>query len=154
MKNPFPLLAFLTLFSLGMAARAQNQAIYTDSLQNGWQNYGWATLNYANPKPVQSGTDSISVTASAYQALYLGHAAQDTTPYKSLSFWIDGGAGGQKLQVQATLSGSPQTAYALGPLAANTWQNVNIPLTTLGVADNPLFDGFWIQDTTGTAQPA
>ena len=154
MKNPFPLLAFLTLFALGMAARAQNQAIYTDSLQNGWQNYGWATLNYANPKPVQSGTDSISVTASAYQALYLGHAAQDTTPYKSLSFWIDGGAGGQKLQVQATLSGSPQTAYPLGPLAANTWQQVNIPLTTLGVADNPLFDGFWIQDTTGTTQPA
>ncbi len=153
MKIPSISAVFLTFLCLGFVAQAQNQAIYTDSLQNGWQNYGWATLNYSNTSPVESGKDSISVTAAAWQALYLYHAAENTTPYQSLRFWINGGAGGQKLQVQAMLLGSPQISYPLGPLPAKTWQEVTIPLTALGVADSPYFNGFWIQDTTGTSQP-
>jgi len=39
-----------------------DQQIYTDSLQNGWQNWGWATLNYSNSNPVHSGGNSIAVT--------------------------------------------------------------------------------------------
>jgi len=151
-KMPFALVLLLFL-GAGATLQAQNQPIYTDSLQSGWESYGWATLNYASTSPVQAGKDAISVTAAAWQALYLHHAAEDSTPYKSLSFWINGGAGGQKLQVQATLSGSAQAAYPLGPLPANTWQQVTIPLSTLGVANNSAFDGFWIQDTTGTSQP-
>ena len=58
--------------SLGPALA--DQIIYDDALVNGWQDYGWATLNYANTSPVHSGTYSISVTAGAYEALYLHHA--------------------------------------------------------------------------------
>jgi hypothetical protein len=42
----------------------------------------------------------------------------------------------------------------IGPLAANSWQQVTISLATLGVANQPSLDGFWIQDRTGTTQPA
>jgi len=151
MKSLFPSLAVLTLLAAGSLARA-DQTIYSDSLQSGWQSYGWANLNYSATSPVQSGTNAISVTAAAWQALYLHHEAQDSTPYKALTFWINGGNGGQKLQVQATLNGNAQTPYPLGPLTANTWTQVTISLGTLGVANTASFDGFWIQDTTGTTQ--
>ncbi len=150
------LAAALPLFHVS-SARAQgagDQVVYTDALQNGWQNYGWATLNYNNPSPVRSGSASISVSAAAYEALYLHHNAQDTSGFTDLIFWIHGGAaGGQRLQVQGLLNGTAQTAVALGPLAANTWQQVTIALSALGVANKTNFDGFWIKDTTGAAQP-
>jgi len=144
-------------FLVGLSAAvsfAQNQAIYGDALQNGWQSYGWATLNYANGSPVHGGTKSVSVSAAAYEAIYLHHAAFDPAPYNALRFWINGGTtGGQTFNVRATVNGNPQTIYALGPISANTWTQVVIPLSTLGVATNTSFDGFWIQDNTGTAKP-
>ena len=42
----------------------------------------------------------------------------------------------------------------LPALAANTWQQVSIPLASLGVQDQPNLDGFWIQDRSGTTHPA
>jgi len=143
-----------TLLATPVAHAQTNQTIYTDSLQNGWQNWGWATLNYANPGPTHGGTASISVKAAAWQAVYLGHAAFDTTPYASLTFWINGGStGGQRLQVQAVLGGATQTPVALAPLPVAAWQQVTISLEALGAQNKPNMDGFWIQDTSGTAQP-
>src|SRR3984893_704905 len=137
-------------------ARAQtDQSVYTDALINGWQNWSWATVNLGNTTPLQSGTDSISVSAGPYQALYLHQTAFDSTPYTALVFWINGGAtGGQLLQVQAMLNGAAQTVVTLPALAANTWQQVSIPLSSLGAQNQPDLDGFWIQDRSGTTQPA
>lgn len=143
----------LGLVLFGGTALAQNQAIYNDSLQNGWENWSWATVNLSNASPAHSGAASTSVTAAGWQALYLHHAAFDPTPYTSLRFWINGGTGGQRMNVQATVNGASQAAVALGPLTANTWTQVTIPLSQLGVANNSSFDGFWIQDSTGTTQP-
>jgi hypothetical protein len=100
------------------------------------------------------GSASVSVTATAYQAIYIHHSAFDTTPYSSLSFWIHGGAqGGQRLQVRAVLSGQAQSGVALSPLTANTWQQITVSLSSLGAANRPNMDGIWIQDTTGATQP-
>lgn len=150
------LLTLICCLALPNLARAQtDQAVYTDALVNGWQNWSWATVNLGNTTPVQSGTDSISVSAGPYQALYLHQTAFDSTPYAALVFWIDGGAsGGQLLQVQATLNGAAQTVVTIPALAANTWQQVTIPLSSLGVQNQPDLDGFWIQDRSGTTQPA
>ena len=131
-----PILLFLITAVSGLAlpgiARAQSdQSIYADSLANGWQNWSWATVNLANGQPVQAGTASISVNAAAYQALYLHHDAFDSSLYGSLVLWINGGsAGGQLLQVQATLNGAAQTVVTLPALAANSWQQVSIPLSS------------------------
>lgn len=71
-----------------------------------------------------------------------------------LVFSIHGGsAGGQLLQVQALLNGTAQTAVALAPLPANTWQKVTLSLASLAVAGKPNMDGFWIQDRSGKTQP-
>ena len=66
----------------GQTLPTGSQTVYDDALgKNGWQNYGWATLNYANAAPVHGSTGtSIRVDAGAYQALYLHHAAFDSTP--------------------------------------------------------------------------
>src|SRR5690348_7761831 len=149
--------ALLLLGSLSLPVFGQSdQQIYTDSLQNGWQDWGWATLNYNNTSPVHSGADSIAVTIAnnSYQAIYIAHNAFDSTPYASLSFWINGGtAGGQQLQVQALLSSSAQTPVTLAVLPTNSWRHLVLSLDSLGAAGQSTFSGFWIQDRLGAAQP-
>ena len=150
------LISLICWLALPAVAHAQtDQSVYTDALVNGWQNWSWATVNLSNTAPVQSGTDSISVSAGPYQALYLHQTPFDSSLYTNLVFWIDGGSsGGQLLQVQATLNGTAQTVVTLPALAANTWKQITIPLSSLGVQNQPNLDGFWIQDRSGTTQPA
>ncbi len=151
------ILTMLLLCCLGLPAIARAQTadtVYTDALVNGWTNYSWATVNFSNTSPVQAGSDSISVSAGPYQALYLHQTAFNSSLYGNLVFWINGGSsGGQLLQVQATLNGNAQTVVTLPALAANSWQEVSIPLSSLGVANQPDMDGFWIQDRSGATQP-
>ena len=54
----------LLVSSIGFAQ--VDQAIYTDSLVNGWENWSWATVNFANRTPVHAGTSSCSVTITAW----------------------------------------------------------------------------------------
>src|SRR5271157_1474623 len=113
-----------------------NQIIYSNSLQNGWVDYSWATDNLANTNPVLSGfSKSISVSCTEYAALYLSQTPSDSTPYTNLTLWLNGGAsGGQVLTVTGTLDQVDQTPYTLPALAANTWKEFTIPLPAIGVA--------------------
>jgi hypothetical protein len=150
MRGTFALLlCLLTPFCLA------DQSVYSEQLDNTWQNWSWATVNTSNPSPTHGGVRSISVTATGSgQALYLHHNAQSAVGYQSLTFWINGGAtGGQLLQVQGTLDGGYLYAYPIPALAANTWTKVVVPLKGLGVKNANNFDGFWIQDRSGTTQP-
>ena len=133
-----------------------NQTIYADSLQNGWEIWGWATINDNNSSPVHSGSASISVTIinNSYQAIYLYHTAMDTSPYTNLVFWLHGGAtGGQQLKVHALSNGLAQVAVNLPALTANTWQQFSISLSSLGMANRSTLTGFFIQDRIGAVQP-
>jgi hypothetical protein len=147
-------LALLLFTGTVLRLEASDQQVYTDSLQNSWQNYSWATVNFANTSPVHGGTDSISVTSTNYQALYLHHAAQDATQFTNITFWVNGGAtGGQVVLVQATSNGIPITAVALAALPVNSWRQQTISLAALGVAKTASFDGFWIQVQNSGASP-
>src|SRR5262245_19704255 len=93
-----------------------DQVVFNDALVNGWQNWSWATVNLANSSPAHSGAKSISVTAGAWQAVYLHHDTFDSTGFKDLVFWIHGGSsGGQRLRAQAQLNGTAQNAVTLNP---------------------------------------
>jgi hypothetical protein len=144
-----------------LATARADQAIFTDSLQNSWQNWGWATLNYTNTAPVHSGADSVAVTmTSAWQGMQVYHVDLDSSPYTNLVFWLNGGtSGGQKLQVYGLLdtNGSvnfaPSQRYSLGTLAGgNAWTQFTVPLSALGVASHANFTGFVIQDSIGATQ--
>ena len=106
--------------------------------------------------PFHSGTHSISLTiTSAYGALSLQYSAGfSTAPYASVSFWVNGGStGGQRLQVYGTILDVGGTAYTLSKLPTNNWQQITIPLSSLGMANVSNFSGIEIQDATGGAQP-
>ncbi len=138
-----------------------DQIVYDGTLENGWQNWGWAALNFTNSSPVYAGnTHSISVTInSAWAGMQLYHPDQDASPYASLSFWLNGGPnGGQKLQMYGllhvgTTNNYGTGHYSLGNLPTNTWQQYTVPLSSLGVANQTNFTGFVIQDATGAVQP-
>lgn len=157
--------AWLTVFLFSITSiHAQNLDIYTDSLVNGFQDWGWATHDYASTSPVHSGNNSVSVTISTsnFDGLQICRAAGtdvNTTPYSSLSFWINGGAGGgQQLNVYGLLHlGSTQNvgqaSVSLANLSANLWQKITIPLSAIGVANKTNFTGFVIQSRIGAPQP-
>jgi hypothetical protein len=143
------------LFAVAAAKAQSSLPIYTDNLVNGFQDWSWATVNVTNASPVHSGGYSISVTdGTNYQALFLQYPAGfDTSPYSSLTFWINGGAsGGQQENVYGALAGSARTAYPL-KLGTNTWQQITIPLSALGVANATNFTGIEIQGASSSAQP-
>jgi len=53
-----------SLFFGGLQQEAQSgQTIYADALQNGWENWSWATVNLNNASPVRAGASSIGVSA-------------------------------------------------------------------------------------------
>src|SRR5208282_835758 len=146
----------LAVLALQLTARA-DQIIYDDALENGWQNWSWATVNLANTSPVHSGSDSISVTANntptSWQSLYLDISAMNTSSFTNLTFWINGGTGGQAVQVQGILGSTAQTPVQIGPLPANSWQQVTLSLSALGVANQANFTGFWLQAEGGSTVP-
>jgi hypothetical protein len=145
------LLLWAFLSPMGLRA---DQIVYDDARENGWQDWGWALLNYTNASPVHSGSKSVSVTITnnTGQAIYIAHPAFDATLFTNLTFWINGGAaGGQQLKVQGHAYGSSQGVTNLPSLAANTWQQFTIPLAALGITNQ--MDGFWIQDRMGAVQP-
>lgn len=142
------------LLGAGGARLRADQIIYDDALENGWQNWSWATVNLANPTPVHGGNHSISVTATNWSALYLAINATAATPFTNLVFWINGGpTGGQAVQVAGLLNGAGQTPIPIGPLPTNAWRQVILSLASLGVADQPNFTGFWLQSQTAATAP-
>jgi hypothetical protein len=125
---------------------SSNLPIYVDSLLNGFQDQSWATVNYNNTSPVYAGSDSISVTAAQWEALWPAHDPFNTAPYASLNFWINGGpAGAAGLQVLGVVTNTYQASYNLPALAANTWVQFDIPLAALGVANVTNCAGFWFR---------
>ena len=162
LNPPSLLLLLLASFAAAGSLRAQSPLpVYTDHLVNGFQNWGWATLDYANTNTVHSGSNSVAVTmSSGYQGMQVWHSDLDSSLYTSIRFWMNGGtSGGQHLQVYALLHvGSSQNStgpvkVALTAPPANNWQQYTVTLASLGVASVTNFTGFAFQSTVGTAQP-
>ena len=129
-------------------------SIYQDALNNGWNNWSWASVNTGSATTVHTGSSAIAVTADAFEALYLQHPALPTGAYESLKFWIHGGAtGGQTLNVVALRSGTGQPAVHIGPLEPGVWQEIVIPLSQLGIENVSDLDGLWLQENGGITQP-
>src|SRR5260221_8858207 len=142
---------FVLVVGAGLRDTAYAQTdlgVYDDALLSSWENWSWASVDFASTRVVHSGSTSIAVTAGPWTALSLRHVAFDTTGLGNVSFWINGGAtGGQRLHVTATLNDSGQpSGIDIPALTANTWQQVTIPLTSLGAAGVTSFTGFWVQE--------
>ncbi len=153
--------SFIALAAFRSEAQS-NLVIYDDALENGFQDWGYATDNYLNTSPVHSGSDSISVTITVgFQGIQIINPSQvDSTPYTNITFWLNGGSsGGQRLQVYGDATGANGAATAQAPRVAlasptaNTWTQYTVSLSSLGVANAANFTGFVIQDSSGAAEP-
>lgn len=127
----------LAAWLLAVPAAAQTALdVYTDRLNNGFQDWSWASRDFNNSSPVQSGNRSIEVQAEAWEAISFHHAAFNAAAYADLVFWAHGGSsGGQRLQVVAEFGDTNGAAHALPALAAGTWREFVVPLSALGAAD-------------------
>src|ERR1019366_3983992 len=145
----------LLVGAAGGTAAQQIMVVYDDALENAWADWSWSTTrNFGNTNPVHSGSSSIAVTLTgANGALSLERAGTDTTTYTNLSFWINGGAkGGQLLQVSAEAPlGTNHPAVSLRALATKTWQQINLSMSALGIANRTDFGRFYIQDRSGSS---
>ncbi len=163
MPRSIPLCCLAAAFLAVGCATALAQAplpIYTDSLVNGFQDWGWTTHDYGNSSFVRSGSHSAAVTIDQqWGGLQIYHPDFDNSLYSSVSFWANGGpSGGQKLQIYGllhigTTNNAGTSGYSLPPLPTNAWQQFTIPLSAIGVANKSNFTGIVIQDRTGTVQP-
>ncbi len=137
-------------------SRAQSPLlIYSNSLVNGFQDWGWAPDDLSNTAPVHSAPYSIKVEAQSYEASSFYHPPMDSSPYTSLSFWINGGpSGGQILTVAGETDAVNGPVLGSDKLAAlpggNVWQLITVPLSAIGVANVTNFERFWLQTTGGT----
>jgi hypothetical protein len=145
----FDVALILLLASVAQNSRAQSSLpIYTDRLVNAFQDWSWAPHNLSNTSPVHSGSNSISVSASAWQALSFWHPDLNASAFTDVSFWINGGnGGGQQLQLYAEYGTNSGKAFQLPKLANNTWQLVQVSLAQLGVASVTNLNRFDLQLT-------
>lgn len=149
----FRVVSLLT-FAASVGAQT-NQSIYTDALQNGWDDWSWsATLDFNSSAQFHSGAKAIAVNLNGWGGLSLHHADINTSNYTNLTFWVHGGAtGGQQLKIFAELGTTPQSSLNLPTLTANTWQQITFSLAALGVANQPNFARFSIQNNTDSTAP-
>ena len=152
-------LALLALALVAPAASAQ-LAVYTDSLQNGFVEWGWGTFDLAQTAVVHSGTAAISFEPDGWGGLFLHRNAGFTgTEYEAIELWVRGsGAGGQQVTVAVLSGGSPAGSAALagfvegGAIPAGSWAKATVPFSALGLSTGS-WDGLWLQDASGVNQP-
>jgi hypothetical protein len=112
-----------------------DQLIYSQMLNNGWQDWGWVP-HYATNNPSFNGANSMVFAASSnWQAWHLNHDSFDTTLYTSLTLWLNGGStGGQTVGVQAE-AGSTWGNQIQVKAPTNGWKQFTFTLASLGIAN-------------------
>lgn len=135
-------------------------AIYTDSLQNGWGQYGWAkVIQYANASPAYpEGPKARSIRAvlGGFEGVKIHHPSFNTTPYDRMTLRLHGGPkGGQTVEVAAyltTKAGAAQTeggTIICGPIPPGKWVSVVVPLKRLNVDRKPDLTDIWVKNQSG-----
>jgi peptidoglycan/xylan/chitin deacetylase (PgdA/CDA1 family) len=131
--------------------------IYTDNLTNGFSDYSYTPHSIAQSTLVHSGTSAISFEPDTYGALLFHASPISTSTYSDLEFWVNGGtSGGQQIVLSLRSAGALQgernlSALIGGPIPANTWTKVTVPLAILGAGTQ--IEDIYFNDLTGTNQP-
>jgi hypothetical protein len=169
-RNPAPrkaakIFASLVLAAIAGLAPAQVFEVYKGHgvLENAWNDYSWCSDDLANTAVLLTGHAAIKVT---YTAAWQGFYLNSSTPFSAgdftaLTFYIDGGAtANRSITVTLVVNGNPTKALNLnsyisgGHVPAKSWSAVTIPLSAFGLKSTDQISGFWLQESSGAAQPA
>ncbi|MEK0317439.1 glycoside hydrolase family 44 protein [Cohnella sp. 56] len=134
--------------------------VYDDAMNAGFQYFGSAASSLKETASVHQGVYSIGFTPGGDDGVYLyKDRIVSTEEYKTLSFWIDGGAaGGQQLDLTVQAGGEPvatvpvESLLAMGQIGAGEWRQATLSLEGLDLPDG-LFDGLLFTGRGETAQP-
>lgn len=148
----------LAMMETSTGSATEGTSVYDDVLGDGFADWSWATHDMTERGVVHGGLYSISAGLAGWNALYLHHATGlDASQYSALSLWVNGGTtGGQGIRVAfydgSRALGSARLDTLLGhPIQAGTWQQVTLPLASVGLASGTVRD-LYIQDDTGGSQ--
>jgi hypothetical protein len=87
----------MVLLAFSEAGAQSNEIIYSNTLQNGWADWSWASDNLSCTSPVLTGfSDSISVSCGAYTALALHVTPFESAPFTNVTLWLNGVSRGAK----------------------------------------------------------
>lgn len=115
--------------------------VYDEKIGSGWVTNGWkSTMDAASSVNPKNGVrcSAITLTASGGARGYLARSNFDTTPYSSVSFWLNPGPNaGQKLELRAYYGTTIPAGYVidLSTATPNTWRYYTIPLSSIGAAE-------------------
>jgi len=161
-------LALMCAIALTAAAAQAQITMYTDALQNGWQDYSYnGGSDFLNTNPVHSGTKSIAFAAAtipAFNGLSFARPAQpvSTNTNPLLHFWIHGGTvGGQLLFIDLALgedvngeivvASAQFNPYVPGGIQANQWVEVTVDVRQPPLSYNGSFDRIDFQSASPDA---
>ena len=139
------LLLLAPVLKVWSQAGTYDLVIYDDGMENGFEDWSWATRNLLNIDPIHSGSVSVSVTAKTWEGLYFWHRPMNTAGYDSVSFWANGGEHGlQLLRIRGMLNGKEVLGDNVPVLPPNRWRQYKVSLSEIGVADKTNFTGIEI----------
>lgn len=156
--------AALVLATMG-AAQAQIFNCYEGQgvLENAWNDWSWCTDDIQNTTFTYNGNPySIEVT---YDAAWEGFSLESSNSFpagnfSALSFMITGGlVRGRTISVSLVVNGNVSLPVAVnqyvqgGVIPAVRWAKVTIPLSAFGVQPTDQISRFWLQESSGSAQP-
>jgi hypothetical protein len=146
------------------AAQAQTVTVYSDSLQNGFQDYSYGGgSNFASTVQVHSGSNSISFLGNNFNAVSFDQPAgpYSTATYPTLRLWVRGGAANQHLQLVLQNGANNVVAQASldnyipgGVIANGQWLQATVNFTQAPLNYNGNFDRIDLQWNSGAAAPA
>ncbi|WP_301927902.1 IPT/TIG domain-containing protein [Ferruginibacter sp.] len=114
-------------------------AIYTDALQNGFQNWSWAGNDFSSTAIVRQGDKSIKATygSGGYEGItFHNDAGAATGTYSKLEFSLFGTPGTESKTMNVVINGGYGTAYPV-TIVGGEWTTYSINLSALG-SPNPL----------------
>lgn len=112
-------------------------AIYTDQLDNGFQNWSWASNNFASTANVRQGTKSIRASYNAWEGItFHNDGGPATTGYTKLelSMFGEAGTGGKVMNIVINGAwGNPATVTIM----EGEWKTYSLDISNLP-SPNPL----------------
>ena len=128
--------------------------VYGDAYAGNWVTNGWASTENSTTN-VKNGVSALEITITASGG-YRGPLAQvvfDTTPYESVSFWLNPGpVTGQKLMLRAYSDKTPAGfTIDLAGATANVWKQYTVALKDIGAADIKNLNALRFVDQSGSS---
>jgi hypothetical protein len=105
--------------------------IYTDELDNGFQNWSWAANDFSSTANVRQGTKSIKATYNAWEGItFHNDGGPDLTGYTKLEFSIFGEAGTGGKVMNVVINGAYGTPATV-TIMEGEWKTYSLDISSL-----------------------